>query len=165
MKLFSKYIVFTLLFFLSTAPSVSSQKADKVLVVKSERRLYLINNGETFATYKVTFGGKPKGHKQAQGDQKTPEGHYVLGYKNANSSYYKSIHISYPNNKDRENAKRLGVSPGGDIMIHGQLNGWEWAAPIVQLFSWTDGCIALSNKDMDQVWSSIDPGTPIEIRP
>lgn len=165
MKLFSKCIVFTLLFFLSTASGVSSQKADKVLVVKSERRLYLINNGETFATYKVTFGGKPKGHKQAQGDQKTPEGNYVLGYKNANSSYYKSIHISYPNNKDRENAKRLGVSPGGDIMIHGQLNGWEWAAPIVQLFSWTDGCIALSNKDMDQVWSSIDPGTPIEIRP
>lgn len=165
MKLFSKCIVFTLLFFLSTASGVSSQKADKVLVVKSERRLYLINNGETFATYKVTFGGKPKGHKQAQGDQKTPEGNYVLGYKNANSSYYKSIHISYPNNKDRENAKRLGVSPGGDIMIHGQLNGWEWAAPIVQFFSWTDGCIALSNKDMDKVWSSIDPGTPIEIRP
>lgn len=165
MKLFSKCIVFTLLFFLSTTSGVSSQKADKVLVVKSERRLYLINNGETFARYKVTFGGKPKGHKQAQGDQKTPEGHYVLGYKNANSNYYKSIHISYPNKKDRENSKRLGVSPGGDIMIHGQLNGWEWAAPIVQLFSWTDGCIALSNKNMDQVWSAIDPGTPIEIRP
>ena len=165
MKYFRNCIFLTLLFTLSTAYSVSSQKADSVLVVKSERRLYLIHKGESFASYKVTFGGDPNGHKQAQGDQKTPEGEYVLDYKNENSNYYKSIHISYPNKKDRENAKRLGVSPGGDIMIHGQLNGWEWAAPIVQLFSWTDGCIALSNKDMDQVWLAIDPGTPIEIRP
>ncbi len=165
MKLLLKNLFIILLFSLNVAFAASSQKADKVLVIKSEYRLFLINNGDIFATYNVTFGGDPNGHKQSQGDQKTPEGKYVLDYKNANSAYYKSIHISYPSKKDRENAKRLGVSPGGDIMIHGQLNGWEWAAPIVQQFSWTDGCIALNNKDMDQLWLAIDPGTPIEIRP
>jgi len=165
MRLLFKNLFIILLLSLNVAFAVSSQKADRVLVIKSEHRLILINNGEIFATYNVTFGGNPNGHKQSQGDQKTPEGKYVLDYKNANSDYYKSIHISYPNKKDRENAKRLGVSPGGNIMIHGQLNGWEWAAPIVQLFSWTDGCIALSNKDMDQIWLAIDPGTPIEIWP
>jgi len=165
MELLLKILFIILQLSLNVAFAENPQKADKILVIKSERRLFLINNGETFATYSVTFGGDPNGHKQLQGDQKTPEGKYVLDYKNASSDYYKSIHISYPNKKDRENAKRLGVSPGGDIMIHGQLNGWEWAAPIVQLFSWTDGCIALSNKDMDQLWLTIDPGTPIEIRP
>ena len=82
-----------------------------------------------------------------------------------NSKFYKSIHISYPNVEDKAEARKLGLSPGGDIMVHGQANGWEWAAPIVQLLSWTDGCIALSNKDMDEVWAAVDPGTPIEIRP
>ena len=165
MRSFSKCVFIALLLTLHATHGVSVQKADAVLVIKSERRLYLMNEGERFATYKVTFGGESKGHKQAQGDQKTPEGHYMLGYKNLKSSFYKSIHISYPNEKDRANAKRLGVKSGGDIMIHGQANGWEWAAPLVQLFSWTDGCIALSNKDMDQIWMAIDPGTPIEIRP
>lgn len=165
MKFLTQCLILIILLTSSSVYSVSSQKADEVLVIKSERRLYLINNGKTFATYKVTFGGDPNGHKQIQGDQKTPEGKYLLDYKNANSRYYKSIHISYPNKKDRENAKRLGASPGGEIMIHGQLNGWEWAAPLVQLFSWTDGCIALTNKDMDQLWLAIDPGTPIEIKP
>lgn len=165
MKFLTQCLILIILLTSSSVYSVNSQKADEVLVIKSERRLYLINNGKTFATYKVTFGGDPNGHKQIQGDQKTPEGKYLLDYKNANSRYYKSIHISYPNKKDRENAKRLGASPGGEIMIHGQLNGWEWAAPLVQLFSWTDGCIALTNKDMDQLWLAIDPGTPIEIKP
>ncbi len=164
MKLLFNSLFIILLLSLNTAFAENSVKADKVLVIKSEHQLFLIKDGETFATYNVTFGGNPNGHKQSLGDEKTPEGKYLLDYKNANSDYYKSIHISYPNKKDRENANRLGVSPGGDIMIHGQANGWEWAAPIVQLFSWTDGCIALSNKDMDQLWLAIVPGTPIEIR-
>ncbi|MEM9301935.1 MAG: L,D-transpeptidase family protein [Pseudomonadota bacterium] len=75
------------------------------------------------------------------------------------------MHVSYPNEQDRENARRLGVPPGGDIMIHGQANGWGWAGPVMQLFSWTDGCVALSNSDMDAVWLAVDAGTPIEIRP
>jgi murein L,D-transpeptidase YafK len=113
----------------------------------------------------VVFGSNPKGHKQQQGDERTPEGEYVLDYKNTNSSYYKSIHISYPNDQDRENAKKLGVSPGGDIMIHGQPNRWGKFSLVTQLFNWTNGCIALSNSDMDAVWNAVDPGTPIQIRP
>ena len=165
MRLLNKSLLIVLLLILQTVNGESEQKADAVLVIKSENRLYLMNKGERIASFPVTFGAEPTGHKQAKGDERTPEGHYTLDYKNKNSDFYKSIHISYPNAKDRENARRLGVDPGGDIMIHGQANGWEWASPLVQLFSWTNGCIALSNRDMDRVWEAVDPGTPIEIRP
>lgn len=165
MRLLSKSLLIVLLLMFQTAYGEGSQKSDAVLVIKSEKRLYLMNKGEPFASLHVTFGGQPEGHKQVLGDQRTPEGHYILDYKNVNSQFYKSIHISYPNAQDKAAARRLGLSPGGDIMIHGQTNGWEWAAPVMQFFSWTDGCLALNNKDMDQVWAAIDPGTPIEIRP
>jgi len=163
--LFYRGLLIALLLVFQAANGESAQKADTVLVIKSEKRLYLMSKGEKFASLPVTFGARPAGHKQARGDERTPEGHYMLQYKNLNSKFYKSIHISYPNEQDRKNARRLGVDPGGDIMIHGQANGWEWAAPLVQHFSWTDGCIALSNRNMDRVWASVDPGTPIEIRP
>lgn len=165
MRLLARGLPIVLLMMFHVAYGASTQKADAVLVVKSEKRLYLLNKGEPFASLPVTFGGQPKGHKQVLGDQRTPEGHYLLDYKNINSKFYKSIHVSYPNALDKAKARELGQSPGGEIMIHGQTNGWEWAAPIVQLFSWTDGCIALTNKDMDLVWAAVNPGTPIEIRP
>jgi murein L,D-transpeptidase YafK len=145
--------------------AMAAQKADMVRVVKSKKRLYLIREDEVFATYRVKFGADPKGHKVQQGDEKTPEGLYYLTYKNSNSAYYKSIHISYPNAEDKEHARKLGVDPGGDIMIHGQPNGYEWATFFMQLVNWTDGCVALTNKDMDKVWDAIEPGTPIEILP
>jgi murein L,D-transpeptidase YafK len=166
MKQMTKYILLILLFSLQPALSAeSTQKADAVLVIKSEKRLYLVSKGERFASLPVTFGADPLGHKQQRGDEKTPEGKYVLDYKNPVSKFYKSIHISYPSQQDRINAKKTGRDPGGDIMIHGQTNGWEWASPLVQLFPWTDGCVALSNENMDKVWAAVDPGTPIEIRP
>jgi murein L,D-transpeptidase YafK len=164
-KTISTFIIFALLLTLSTQNSMGVQKADAVLVVKSEKRLYLMNKGEKIASFRVTFGENPKGHKQMRGDERTPEGHYVLDYKNPNSKFHKSIHISYPNARDREVTRLLGVDPGGDIMIHGQTNGWGWASPIVQFFPWTDGCIALTNTSMDRVWDAVTPGTPIEIRP
>jgi murein L,D-transpeptidase YafK len=145
--------------------SWSVEKADAVVVDKSDARLYLKRNGEVLRSFRVKFGSDPHGHKVQQGDGRTPEGNYVLDYKNPFSRYHKSIHVSYPNAQDRANARRLGVDPGGDIMVHGQPNDWGWASPITQLFNWTDGCIALSNKDMDVVWSSVDVGTPILIRP
>ena len=165
MWMISKGLLISLLLVMQAANGASAQKADAVLVIKGESRLYLMNKGKRSESFHVTFGAEPTGHKQVRGDERTPEGHYTLGYKNSSSKFYKSIHISYPNAKDRENARRLGVDPGGDIMIHGQANGWEWASPLVQLFSWTDGCIALTNRDMDRVWAAVDPGTPIEIRP
>ena len=143
----------------------AGQKADLVRVDKGESRLFLIGKGETFASFPVVFGKNPQGHKQQQVDERTPEGRYVLDYKTAASSYYRSIHVSYPDARDQESARKRGVDPGGDIMVHGQPNGWEWLTPVLQLFNWTDGCIALRNKDMDAVWDAVDPGTPVEIIP
>lgn len=142
-----------------------AEQTDLVIVSKSESRLYLVRDGSRYASFRVSFGGEPKGHKQQEGDQRTPEGRYTLDSKNPNSNYYKAIHISYPNPKDREFAKARGADPGGLIMIHGQKNGWGWLAPVIQWFDWTDGCIALSNKDMDVVWNAVAAGTPIEITP
>ena len=141
------------------------KKADLVVVYKSDSKLLLKQGGNTIRTYKVAFGGNPKGHKQKEGDERTPEGRYVLDFKKSDSSYYKSIHISYPNEQDKANARKLGVSPGGDIMIHGQRNGFGWLGFIIQWFDWTDGCIAVKNSEMDEIWRMVDPGTPIEIIP
>ena len=165
MKGVLKIIAIVIVLLLCAGVAQSGQMADMVIVEKSESRLYLVRGGEAFASFHVAFGGNPKGHKQQQGDERTPEGKYVLGYKNANSAFYKSIHISYPNEKDREAARKRGVDPGGDIMIHGQKNGYGQFSVIVQFFNWTNGCIALRDKDMDVVWNAVKPGTPIEIRP
>ena len=160
-KIFSTVVV--ILLCLGTAHS--EQTADLVLVEKSKSRLYLMQEGEAFASFHVAFGSNPKGHKQEQGDGRTPEGRYTLDYKNAGSAYYKSIHISYPNAEDLKEARKRGVDPGGDIMIHGQKNGYGRLSILVQRFNWTNGCIALSDRDMDTVWNAVKPGTPIEIKP
>ena len=165
MKVINKIILAVAAFLLFSGMAYSERTADFVLVVKSESRLYLMQAGEEFASFKVVFGADPKGHKQQQGDERTPEGVYTLDYKNPNSSFYKSIHVSYPNARDRQSARNRGVDPGGAIMIHGQRNGYEMLSPIAQFFNWTDGCIALTNSDMDFVWKSVKTGTPIEIRP
>lgn len=141
------------------------EKADRVLVEKSKHRLSLYQGKRLIASFHVMFGGNPVGHKMQEGDGKTPEGQYLLDFKKANSQYYKAIHVSYPNKKDMASARRRGVSPGGDIMIHGQRNGFGWAAAATQKFNWTLGCIALTNEDLDQVWRAVDRGTPIEIVP
>lgn len=141
------------------------EKADHVLVDKSDGALILLKDGVEIGSFSVAFGANPEGHKQQEGDERTPEGRYILDYKKADSAFHKAIHISYPNKTDIEKAKKLGVSPGGAVMIHGQKNGFGWAAPILQFFNWTDGCIALKDSDMDLVWLSVDSGTPIEIRP
>jgi murein L,D-transpeptidase YafK len=139
--------------------------ADSVLVEKSKNTLTLLKNGKSIATYHVVFGGNPVGHKEHEGEKKTPEGIYTLDSKNANSAYSKAIHISYPNAQDIANAKSKGVPAGGAVMIHGQKNGFGWASIAVQRINWTAGCIALSNEDMEKVWKSISVPTTIEIKP
>lgn len=139
--------------------------ADSVLVEKSKYRLSLLKAGKVIASYPVVFGGNPIGHKEQEGDNKTPEGIYTLDSKNAKSAYFKAIHISYPNAQDIARAKSKGVSAGGAIMIHGQKNGFGWAHLVTQQINWTKGCIALSNEDMEKVWNSIKVPTKIEIRP
>ncbi|MFP3981421.1 MAG: murein L,D-transpeptidase family protein [Desulfobacterales bacterium] len=142
------------------------QKAEIVVVVKSESKLLLRKDGKVIKEYRVALGGNPRGHKQQEGDGRTPEGLYVLDYKNPNSEFYKSIHISYPNADDRKTARELGVSPGGAIMIHGQKNGADrLSTEIIQLFNWTDGCIAVTNSAMDEIWQAVDINTPIRIKP
>lgn len=136
-----------------------------VKVDKSLNTMYLINGDKIVEKFHVVFGKTPVGHKQQEGDQRTPEGRYFLDYKKEDSSFYRAMHISYPNKKDKENAKKNGVSPGGLIMIHGQKNGFGWLSYITQKFNWTDGCIALSNKEMDIFMRLVKIGTPIEINP
>ncbi len=145
--------------------SFGADKANMVLVIKSESKLYLKKDGEILKEYHVVFGANPEGHKLQEGDERTPEGKYILDYKKKDSSFYKAIHISYPNENDKRRAKKSGVKPGGFIMIHGQKNGLGWLSWLSQRFNWTDGCIAVSNSEMDEIWQAIDPGVPIEIKP
>ena len=156
-----------ILVFLLLLPSVTiaAEKADMVLVKKSEAKIYLMRKGQIIKEYHAAFGANPKGHKQQKGDERTPEGKYILDYKKSDSSFYKSIHISYPNEQDMIKAKEAGVDPGGFIMIHGQKNGLGFFALLTQRFNWTDGCIAVKNNEMDEIWQAVDVGTPIEIKP
>ncbi len=140
-------------------------KAQKVLIIKSLRKLYLIRNGIPYREYHIALGKNPVGPKRREHDQKTPEGNYTLDFKKSDSAYYRAIHINYPSKADKVRAKKMGVSPGGAIMIHGQPNWFGWLSPIRQRFDWTAGCIAVSNGDMDEIWQAVDPGTAIEIRP
>ena len=140
-------------------------KADLIIVDKSKRELYLLKNNQIFRTYHISLGANPKGHKQKEGDKKTPEGEYTIDYKKENSSFYKALHISYPNKNDIKNAKELGVNPGGFIMIHGQKNYLGWLSFLTQNFDWTDGCIAVTNEEMDEIWQSVDVPTPVKILP
>ncbi|WP_430738351.1 L,D-transpeptidase family protein [Psychrobacter sp. VH5] len=138
-------------------------KIDKVYVDKSERVLKLLSGDRVIKTYHIALGDSPVGHKRQEGDERTPTGSYVLDYKNENSSYYRSIHVSYPNAADKAQAKKRGVSAGGDIMIHGQKNGLGHLAAITQQRDWTDGCIAVTNDEMDEIMALVAIDTPIEI--
>lgn len=139
--------------------------ADRVVVLKRERTLQLLSQGKVIKSYKVALGGDPVGPKTRQGDHKTPEGEYVLDSRNAHSQFYRSIHISYPSAKDRAVARQKGVSPGGDVFVHGLPNGYGWVGASHRLKDWTDGCIAVTNEEMNEIWIAVTDGTPIEIRP
>ncbi len=138
--------------------------ADRVVVLKGERKLMLMKDGQALKVYHVSLGANPVGPKIHQGDHKTPEGEYVLDRHNSKSQYYRSIHISYPSSADRERAHRLGLSPGGDVFVHGLPNDYK-AAPNEDPGDWTDGCIAVTDAEMDEIWRAVPDGTPIEIKP
>ena len=154
-----KYLILFLICFVSSA----SASIDLVKVDKSERKMYLISSGAVVKAYDIALGANPQGHKEQEGDEKTPEGEYTLDYKKEDSSFYKAMHISYPNQVDIANAQIKGVAPGGFIMVHGQRNWLGWLAPIMQLFNWTNGCIALTNSEMDEFMELVDVGTKIQI--
>ncbi len=141
------------------------QKADRVVVKKSERQLVLYQGDAPLRTYSICLGKNPVGHKRVAGDCRTPEGRYVLDWRNPQSRFFKSIHISYPNDEDKRRAQRLGRSPGGNIMIHGLPNKYRTAPELFEGIDWTDGCIAVSNDDMREIWQLIADKSVIEIYP
>jgi murein L,D-transpeptidase YafK len=138
---------------------------DRVVVYKSKRRLILLSGGKRLRSYRVALGGSPVGPKRREGDHRTPEGHYMLDARNEQSHYYKAFHISYPNAQDAAKAKEMGVSPGGDIMLHALPKEYSWAGKMQALYDWTDGCIAISDEEMDELWTLIKVPTPIDIYP
>jgi len=149
----------------SKAFAILSGPADKILIEKKERRLTLISQGRLLKTYKIALGGNPNGPKERQGDNKTPEGTYIIDSRNKDSRYHLSLHISYPNEKDRRRAKELGVSPGGDIMIHGIKNGFSWVGDLHTEVDWTKGCIAVTDEEIEEIEKLVPNGTIVEIRP
>ncbi len=135
---------------------------DHVLIDKSDRTMWLLSAGKIVRTYTgIKLGDAPMGHKRFEGDERTPEGAYTINGRNGGSRYHLSLRISYPNAADRTHAKRAGLSPGGDIFIHGQPNG----SLLTRISTdWTDGCIALSNAEIREVWARVANGTKVTIR-
>jgi murein L,D-transpeptidase YafK len=162
-------VVSTLLFsslYPALLASASVVKADKIVVIKSKRVALLMNNGEIIKAYRVSLGKQPVGRKSRQGDQKTPEGTYVIDSRITDSKFHRALHISYPNDSDIKRAQRFGIDPGGSIMIHGLPNGLgRKIGKLHRLSDWTDGCIAVTNSEMDEIWELVPDGVTIEIKP
>lgn len=150
----------------SPPPSGPAQfHVDRVVVEKAKHRLTLYDGRTAVKNYPVSLGGDPVGHKQQQGDGRTPEGSYALDWRNPRSRFHLSLHVSYPNAADRASARRRGVPPGGDIMVHGVPNGLGAVDTLLLARDWTDGCIAVTNEAIEEIWLNVKDGTPIEIRP
>jgi murein L,D-transpeptidase YafK len=139
--------------------------ADRILVEKNKHRLTLFSDGEILKRYKISLGRDPQGAKIRSGDNRTPEGLYYIDYRIRNSDFHLALHISYPNARDLNRAEQQGYSPGGDIMLHGLKNGDDNIAYYHGYFDWTNGCIAVTDKEIEEIWRLVPNGTPIEIRP
>jgi murein L,D-transpeptidase YafK len=146
-------------------PRLEQLKADLVVVYKAKRQLQLRREGEILKIYRIALGSAPRGAKRKEGDGRTPEGVYTLDWRNARSNFYRSIHVSYPHPRDLDHAERWGVSPGGLIMLHGLPNGLRAEHLGHPWSDWTNGCIGLTNQEMDEIWAKVDDGTPIIIYP
>lgn len=144
---------------------VGDAVADRILVEKSARRLTLYQGGEVIASYPVSLGRGGLAPKRREGDKLTPEGMYKISGRNPRSAYHLSLRISYPDEADKKRASEAGVSAGGDIMIHGIRNGLGWLGIFHRMADWTQGCIALTNAEIRQLWNIVPDGTLIEIRP
>jgi murein L,D-transpeptidase YafK len=148
-----------------TAPLPRGTKADLLIVDKSARRLSVFARGSLVRSYAVSLGRNPVGPKLREGDHRTPEGRYIIDHHNPNSAFHLSLHVSYPSAADSARAHAAGYSPGGDVMIHGMRNGAGWIGRAHLLVDWTDGCIAVTDAEMDQLYEAVPDGTPLEIRP
>lgn len=144
--------------------AAAEQQADRIVVSKADKRMRLLREGKVLRTYRISMGANwNQGHKRQEGDERTPEGSYVIDWRNPRSFAHLSLHISYPDASDTDAARRENRDPGGNIMIHGLANGWGLLGPLHHLTDWTDGCIAVTNAEMEEIWSLVPTGTPIEI--
>ena len=141
------------------------EQADAIVILKKDHLLQLFAKGRLIRTYKVALGQGGLEPKEREGDGRTPEGHYMIDSRNGASAYHKALHISYPNGEDRKRAARLGVSPGGAVMIHGLPNGKGWVGAAHRMYDWTLGCVAVTDEEIDEIWKLVPVGTPVEIRP
>ena len=139
--------------------------ADKILIEKNLRQMTLLADGQIIRTYRIALGGNPEGPKERQGDKKTPEGIYFIKGRNKSSRFFLSLHISYPNEEDTKRAKKLGVAPGGSIMIHGLKKDFAWMGESHTDKDWTEGCIAVTNEEIEEIDKLVPNGTLVEIRP
>jgi murein L,D-transpeptidase YafK len=138
--------------------------AREIVVEKGKRRLTLVREDGVVRSYRVSLGADPRGHKLREGDNRTPEGSYLVDFKNINSRFFLSVRVSYPNETDRRRARRLGLNPGGNIMIHGMPNGVRPPYRGYLGHDWTNGCIALTNDEMMEIWLATRESTPVVIR-
>lgn len=166
------FAVFLSLFlFVFTPGQVTASElrsADRILVEKSLRKMHLFSDGKRIKTYRIALGFSPTGHKQMEGDGKTPEGRYTIESKNSQSAFHLSLKVSYPSNADIARSRSLGVSPGGDIMIHGFPNDpikFDRVFEVHPLIDWTRGCIAVTNEEIEEIFELVQVGTLIEIKP
>jgi murein L,D-transpeptidase YafK len=165
-----KYLVLAvaaLFFSACTTVKHVGKKAEVILVKKAERKLYLFRKNQVIGSYDISLGTNPIGHKTRQGDGRTPEGWYTIDFKNENSKYRKSLNISYPNELDKRRARSMRVRPGDDIVIHAVANHLNTKDQIMSMrgWDWTNGCIAVDNKAIEDIWNKVDEGTPILIQP
>lgn len=140
-------------------------KADRVVVLKKERVLLLLHEGKTVRRYPIAVGSNPTGHKEREGDGRTPEGTYRLDWRHATPRVGPAIHVSYPDARDRRRAKAVGVDPGGGIMLHSLDHTLPWGSVPASERTWTDGCIGLKPRDLEEMWHAVRDNTVIEIRP
>jgi murein L,D-transpeptidase YafK len=143
----------------------SAVRADRVVVLKSQRTLEQYSRGELLKAYMISLGGHPLVAKTQQGDGRTPEGTYKLDYHKSDSTFHKALHISHPSVADRTKASARGSDPGGMILLHGIKNGFGWLGRAHRLLDWTDGCVAVTNAEIDEIYGAVSDGTTIEVRP
>ncbi len=175
LKVSLKHLLFILLFLLLTgaviyyfipeSPLPEGMPIDKLVINKSKRELIAYSNQRVVKRYFISLGRNPSGDKKFQGDSKTPEGRYFIDSKNPNGDYFMNLGISYPDRNDRIYAKRSGKNPGGDIKIHGLKNGFGFLRKFHRFTDWTNGCIGLTNKEIEELYEAVNIGTVIQINP
>jgi murein L,D-transpeptidase YafK len=142
-----------------------AEKADRIVIAKASRELKLYRGDRLLRAYRIALGRQPVGAKRCQGDNRTPEGRYRIAGRNGDSHYHRALGVSYPNDADRRSARQLGCDPGGDIMIHGLPEGYGWMGKLHTQYDGTKGCIAVTNEEIDEIWTTVPDGTLVEIQP